>query len=252
MPGSTPDLTGHSVIVLHRMAKNSISEIFKTRGYAMLTQQCFENTGKPDYAVKHEESYDDIGTLNCAVINLTENFLKKQQEERNYISPQESDSIQEAVFKTTPEILWNYCIDPVLRKKWQGNTFSVRNKRNAENKFGTGSETHCIHGGYQRISKIIDFRPYDYFTAESRHRPAFLFPPLRGIFEFTSLSPTETKFSFRVRVLRRDPFTLFAAKYVAPWFIRMEMNFDRLRKVVESSDEVASESEERNKFLIAN
>ena len=232
LPGAGIDLVGFPVIVLHRLLKNRVYEQFHSKGYALITKDCLATDNIPTHAQPYEEHYEDVGVLKCYVINLEEQYIRKQAEERKYFEVEESDFVHEDTFPYSPEVLWNYCIYGDLRLKWQGNTHAVNNIKNNQNRIGVGSQVHCVHSGYKRKSLVIDSRPFHYFIVMSNHTPALFIPPMKVQYTMIPINKNETKLSIRVVLLRRNWFTLKIAQPLIIRFLKMEMNYEKLHQTL--------------------
>jgi uncharacterized protein YndB with AHSA1/START domain len=230
--GTTEDIAGPDVILVHRLMKNRVEEKHGLRAYALLTEACLERVGDIAGLQKHTETYEHIGTVNGALHDLRAALSAMKEARRVVIAPEEADVIHEGVLDSPPELLWQYFLDPELRMLWQGNTKSVVNSKNTAGRLSVDGETHCVHGGFQRISRILDARPFHYFTVLSRHKPAWMAPEGTVTFEFDPIDSERTRVSIRMRISRRDPLTVFMTRKIGPRMLNLEMNFDRLAAAI--------------------
>jgi hypothetical protein len=242
LPGTAEDVVGPDVILLHRLLKNSVTEKTGLRGYALLTNACLERIGKPSSIRPHTETYEHLGEVQCSVHDLRAVAQMMREARRIYIEPDEADFVYERIMHATPELLWSFNIDPQRRMQWQ-NITGVKNTRNVFGRSGVGGETHCSHGSFDRISRILDWRPFHYYTLESYHKPAWKGPPALVIFEFIPVDAERTRISFRLRSLRRDWLTLQIFRLFVKSFLHKEFTteYDRLEKELGSKVESSGE-----------
>jgi hypothetical protein len=63
-------------------------------------------------------------------------------------------------------VVWEWFYDPVKRNLWsEGVHWSAGSRPTGRT--GTGAQNHCAHGGTDSTEMILDWRPFDYATAES-------------------------------------------------------------------------------------
>lgn len=230
--GTADDLAGPDVILVHRLLKNSVVESTGIKAYALLTASCLERTGRPANAQSHCETCEHIGKIEGAVYDLKAVEEAMRAGRRVYVSREEADVIHERTFEASPEHLWMYCLDPARRMEWQGLTASVKNRMNSAGRLGVDGETHCVHTGFERISRILDCRPFEYFTVSVHHKPSWVIPPGIATFEMIPVDEQHTRLSIRTRVSRRDPITLWITRIVGPRLMAAEMRYDRLEVIL--------------------
>jgi hypothetical protein len=67
-------------------------------------------------------------------------------------------------FETSPAKLWEWINDPNKRMLWQPEN-SWESKRDESGITMKGSKNHCAHGKGTIIEDILDWRPFDYYSA---------------------------------------------------------------------------------------
>src|SRR5439155_745953 len=150
------DLAGTDVILVHRLMKNCVEEACGMRAYVILTAPCLARIGQLPGLQKHRETYEHIGDVNCSLHDLRGAHEAMKEAMRVEVTREDADVIHEGTLDASPELLWQYFMDPALRMLWQGNTKSVEIRKNSAGRLSMGGETHCVHGGFQRISRIQD------------------------------------------------------------------------------------------------
>ncbi len=246
VPGTAEDIVGPAVILLHRLLKNSVTEQMALRGYALLTKACLERMGEISSIRPHIETYEHIGEVRCGVYDLRSAEQKMRETRRVYLKPEEADYIYERIVPTSPDIMWSFIVDPQRRVEWQViNT--VENTRNDSGRMGIDAEFHCHHGAFSRMTRMQDWRPFQYMTnitIQTFHKTRFKSPPFLVTFELTPIDAQRTKLSFRMRSLRRDWFTLQFIRFFMKRSFDKENNFeyDRLDKVLTGLNSHAKEA----------
>jgi hypothetical protein len=236
LPGTAEDIVGRDVILLHRLLKNSVTEKMGLRGYALLTNACLQRMGNVSSIAPHTETYEHIGEVECGVYNLRAAEEKMREVRRVYLEPDEADYIYERIVNTSPELLWSFVIDPQRRMEWQA-IKEVKNTRNSAGRMGVDAEFHCDHGSFNRVTRMMDWRPFLYMTSrcvQAFHKLHWKGPPFLNMYEFIPLDAERTKLSFRSRSLRRDWFTMQLVRLFMKRLLdkEYEADFNRLDRVL--------------------
>ena len=67
------ELTGHDVILVHRLLKNTVSEALGLKGYALCTEACVNALGIDPVALhmaEGHEQYPDVGDVPVCIVDL--------------------------------------------------------------------------------------------------------------------------------------------------------------------------------------
>jgi hypothetical protein len=245
VPGTAEDIVGRDVILLHRLLKNSVTKKMGLRGYALMTNACLEQMGKPSSITPHSETYEHIGEVQCWVYDLRAAEQKMRETRRVYLTPNEADYSYERILCASPDLLWSFIVDPKRRLDWQV-IKTVKNKRNNSGRIGVDAEFHCDHGSFTRITRNVDWRPFHYMTSTTVqifHMLGWKAPTTLITFEFIPVDAQRTKLCFRLRCLRRDWFTMQLLRWVMKRALDKENDFEynRLEKVLA---ELADKSKE--------
>jgi hypothetical protein len=85
-------------------------------------------------------------------------------------------------------------MEPEKRLQWHADAVAETNDANADGRLGVGAVGHCDHGGSgAALHRLVDWRPFSYFTAELISTKGSLIGALFGIHtnEITCLEMTE-------------------------------------------------------------
>ena len=99
-----------------------------------------------------------------------------RDERRLYISSEDADFEATIDVPVPPALAWQYVVDPLERQRWacaQYDKNPDRDEPNARGRLGAGAKSHCGHGPgpIEAFREFIDWRPFDYFTAQhAEHR----------------------------------------------------------------------------------
>lgn len=163
---NTIDLVGSSVIVAHRLMKNSIKETTEVSDYAFFTTDSIHAMHLDDFAeatmVKHTETYEHIGDVNGYVYNLKPVWQRDRERHRVFIPPEEAMLETSFELPVSPPIAWDYLLDPGVRKSFLGADKIDTSK--VDGRMTVGSKYHCAHGDAVLDQVILDVQPFEYFT----------------------------------------------------------------------------------------
>jgi hypothetical protein len=67
--------------------------------------------------------------------------------------------------------VWEWLNDPQKRNQWYPSLLRWSARLRPGGRTGPGASNHCNHGVGNVIEKIIDWRPFDYYTVEMRAMP---------------------------------------------------------------------------------
>lgn len=163
------ELTGHDVILVHRLLKNAVADALGNRGYALLTEACVAALGLDPAALgmlEHRERYGDVGEMRAFVLDLEARYAEENERRRVFVAADEAAFEVDALVGAPPPVVWEYLTAPDKRTTWQGKVeeASVGGRRS------TGTTSVCVDGRALVYEEILDWRPFDYFT-ESRALP---------------------------------------------------------------------------------
>ncbi|MGI9641479.1 MAG: DUF2652 domain-containing protein [Acidimicrobiia bacterium] len=159
------ELTGPDVILVHRLAKGTATDIVGKHAYAVYTKatlDAMEMSPSILGFVPHTEDLDGIGEVEVFVQDLSIRWTFEQERNRDFVNA--SDAVYEVSFETpaAPEVVWDHLTDPVKRPEWQKLVSEVVTQ--TEGRRGVGTINHCMHGSDVILEHVSDWRPFSYLT----------------------------------------------------------------------------------------
>ena len=208
--GGIDDLAGPDVILVHRLLKNSITEVLGVQAYAFFTNACLRNMPASFVLNHHAETYDSFGETAGGVHDLGPVLRSMREARQIYISTGDADVVTTIEVPYPPAITWRYVVDPVERLRWACRIFD-RNPdpqvRNERGRIGPGASYHCNHGPTIATRECVDWHPFDYFTCRTTVTGRFgMMSPRPAIetAEFVLLDGGSTRVEHRLRVENRS------------------------------------------------
>lgn len=160
------ELTGHDVILVHRLAKGTAAEKIGTPAYAVFTRSTLDTMGMDPTIlgfVPHVETFDDIGDVEVFIQDLALRWTFEQERNRDFVTS--SEAVYEREFDTpaAPSVVWEYLTNPQKRPLWQTGVTELI--RQTEGRVGAGTVNHCMHGPDSiTVEHVSDWRPFSYVT----------------------------------------------------------------------------------------
>ncbi len=187
------ELTGRDVIVLHRLAKNTASDVLGTKAYVLLTAQYMDALALDGAALEmtaHVEAYDDVGEVACFLEDLGKRWVEEHERTRHYVG---SDAAAFELARSVPVdalTTWEWLTNPARRAEWNADEVLSVTPGGRER---PGVTNHCMHGPETVVERVLDWRPFDYYTK------GYELPGV-GLFAITTeLLPTEGETTIRFR-----------------------------------------------------
>lgn len=171
------DLAGRDVILVHRLLKNDVSPATGLRAYAFITDACRERLPAGLKLADHSESYESLGEVRGGVHDLAAVLQARREARRVFVEKSEADFEFLFDLPVPPAVAWQYWMDPAKRLLYEGSLESADCRPNEEGRTGVGAETHCCHGSWESMTRILDWRPYRYFTQRMQPVKAALMAP---------------------------------------------------------------------------
>lgn len=163
------ELVGSDVNLVHRLMKNHITEKTGWPAYVLFTEKALHSLNLPlENMHEQEETYEHLGPVQTRTFNLHPRYEELILTQRVLVSPEEADMIFEKEFSHPVNIVWDWIMD--ISKRNLAMDGKAHWKAAARNKGRTlpGSTNHCAHGKGVSIETILDWRPFEYSTVESR------------------------------------------------------------------------------------
>jgi len=90
---------------------------------------------------------------------------KYKAKNRQFVSDQEAWVKYEADFPFPPSLIWEYLTKPDLEAGFQHYDYAERTDTSG-GRIREGSGFHCAHGDLHVHSKILDWKPFEYYTMD--------------------------------------------------------------------------------------
>lgn len=226
--GKTKPL-GSSVNVAHRLLKNHVAETTGWQAYALFTKDCLEHINLDQTELHPQtETFEHIGDVETFSINLDKMYERFTNERVVFISQDDADLTIQRNFPITPSLLWEWFNDPKLKTRWNdGSDWNILSRPNG--RLGRGASNHCVNSKF--IERILDYRPFDYYTASMGRGPVeftltYKFEPLHDGCRFTWY----VKMNGFLPAAIRKPMT----KLLFEKGMGVHRNFDRLVNLIEA------------------
>ena len=185
------ELIGRDVIVVHRLLKNTVTDVTDASAYALITDACARamNLVPADLGMTpHTETYEVVGEIPGWVHDLERRWREEDERARVFVRPEETLLGTSYEVAVPPAVAWEYLTSPSRRVEWMAGVTDVIQDASG-NRRGVGGTNHCMHGEDAILEEVLDWRPYDYFTLRSTvHTPA---GPI-GIVNTFEIEPTAT------------------------------------------------------------
>ena len=165
--GDREELLGADVIVPHRMLKNHVSEQTGIKSYAIFSDVASQKLNLPEYCqnvVSHSETYEHLGEVPMCVHDLHPIWEKYKAKNRYFIDAQTAWVKCEVDLPFPPALIWEYLTKPDLEAGFLGYDYAERTDPGGRVQEGSGF--HCAHGDLHVYSRIMDWKPFEYYTLE--------------------------------------------------------------------------------------
>jgi hypothetical protein len=166
--GDREELLGADVIVPHRMLKNNVIEKTGVNAYALFTEaaaQALHLSELSQPLIPHTESYDHLGEVHMCVHDLRLVWEREQSKRRKFVTPEEAWIKHEEELPFPPSLIWEYLTTPALEAGFLGYDYAERVDP-LGGRVREGAGFHCAHGDLHVYSKILDWKPFEYYTME--------------------------------------------------------------------------------------
>lgn len=167
---SIRELVGSDVNLAHRLMKNHVTEITGWKAYALFSAQALMSlTVNPESLHPQIESYEHLGDVQTYSLNLRERYEAITAARHMFVAADEADYVLIQDFPAAPPIVWEWLTDMQMRNTWSAETGAVWSIIARPNgRYGPGARNHCAHGKGTSEETILDWRPFDYLSSETR------------------------------------------------------------------------------------
>jgi uncharacterized protein YndB with AHSA1/START domain len=199
--GTSEELVGSDVIVVHRLLKNGVTNATGFGAYALYTDACLAAMGLDDPSasgmVRHVEAFEDVGDIGGWVVDLGTAWTAELQRARLVVEAKDALRIYQAIADAPPALAWDYITSPQLRPLWQGAVEAVVREAGPPGRRGIGTVNHCMHGKDAIIEEVVDWEPNDHVTYRSL-LPVPGAPKLLNTFQLTDIGDGRTRIELRI------------------------------------------------------
>jgi hypothetical protein len=158
------ELTGHDVIVVHRLLKNGVTERLGLRAYALFTDACVRALGLDPGALglrRHVERYAEADDVVAHISDLEARWRAEQERGRVRVGTEEAAFSVEVALPGGVELTWELLTAPQKRLLWQVDAIE---QADLGGRRATGTASVCVDGRAKIYEEILDWRPFDYVT----------------------------------------------------------------------------------------
>jgi uncharacterized protein YndB with AHSA1/START domain len=160
------ELVGSDVNLIHRLTKNHITEATGWQAYMLFTEQCLNRIGL-NLANAHVqvEEYEHLGEIKTFNVNLHQRYKEISEARRIILDEKDADLTLQIDFLTPPAVTWEWIHNPEKRNSWNGGHVTWSAGDRLQGRPGIGSSNHCAHGKSITTEVIVDWHPFEYYTA---------------------------------------------------------------------------------------
>jgi hypothetical protein len=237
------DLAGPDVILVHRLLKNDVRERTGCGAYALLTNAALLTAPGVGLST-HTQRTDDFGDVEGGVLDLRESLRRTRESRRVFLAPEECDFAYTMHLPVPPAEAWEWWTNPARSPQWQREVAGMHLERNTSGRQGVEGVMHCAHGSYDTLARYLDWRPFEYYTAERvASRKGLTVPPdWVETVEFAALGANGTDVTYRFRVLDRGLRSRLMLRVLRPMARRTFAAADRdLNALIANLDAAARE-----------
>jgi uncharacterized protein YndB with AHSA1/START domain len=179
------ELVGSDVNLVHRLLKNRVTESTGWRAYMLLTEKYLEHlTLDLEHMHPQTEQIEHLGSVKTYSIDLHARYKEFSEARRIVLDEKDADIVFRVDFPTPPAVTWEWIQDPLRRNQWMGGHIHWTKGERPRGRAGVGASNHCAHGKTVSTEVMVDWRPFEYSTADSFDNgkktvtETFLFEPL--------------------------------------------------------------------------
>jgi hypothetical protein len=134
----------------------------------MFTEQCLNHNGL-NLADAHVqmEAYESLGEIKTFNIDLHKRYKEICEARCIVLEEKEADFTLQIDFPTPPSVIWEWIHNPDKRNLWNGGHVTWSAGDRPQGRPGIGSSNHCAHGKSVSTEVMVDWHPFEYYTAHS-------------------------------------------------------------------------------------
>lgn len=151
------------MIVIHRLLKNHVTEKTGCRAYTLYSDAAIQQLGLEGICslmTPHSEEYEHLGEVKTWIQNMHPVWEKKKELTRVQILPEKILYKVATDIRSSPEIIWDYLIQPDhLNVLLAGTRTEVANRQNDQ--VAVGTTFRCYHGDSFIPLTILEWQPFE-------------------------------------------------------------------------------------------
>jgi len=164
--GNYAELVGNDVNMVHRLLKNSVTDVLGISAYAFYTSavvDALKDSEIFDLMPTHEDHYPNVGKIKGYVQDMHEVWDRKKNELRVVVTEDEAMITVEVDYPVPPMILWNYITNPQYRAIIYNSDYQVLENQHG-GRAGIDTIYVCAHGDVKFFHTILDWQPFEQYT----------------------------------------------------------------------------------------
>ncbi len=166
------ELAGPDVILVHRLMKNTVTEVTGLAAYGLITRAAIEAigvAGDADGMVEHVENYEDFGDVTVYLADLAAAWDAQAERRRQVVSRQDAVGYSKVFVPVAPWIAWAYATDGEVKKRMYG--VETHERTDGGGRLGIGATFHCKHQLGDVDYLLVDMDAPRYYTNANRAGP---------------------------------------------------------------------------------
>ncbi|CUH43973.1 DUF2652 domain-containing protein [Ruegeria atlantica] len=176
--GSTKDISGPDVILVHRMTKTEVNEHTGIRSYALFSEAAAQAMNISEIMKPFSQDFDHFGEVRMKVYDLAKSWeTLRANREREFLREEDGVWTMRYHFDAPIGVVWEALVAPEQKLKWMNSVSDIR-MENPLGRLGPGSGYHCAHAMAEFFYRVTDWEPFEYFSTRilDPARPVVSFP----------------------------------------------------------------------------
>ena len=164
--GAHQGIAGPTVVLAHRLLKNTVAEKIGCGAYVLFTSQAvaaLHLTERAQGMTPHEEAYEHLGSVQCHVEDLSKRWTELSAEKGFRVQPEDSWLTLSENVPVARGVAWEYFSNPELQRQWTA-ADSFTSKHPRPGRPGPGTVSHCVHGRDVKVLKTLAWSPLHFAT----------------------------------------------------------------------------------------
>ena len=192
---------GSDINLSHRLLKNSIGQATGWNAYTLLTKTALDRVGLSlDGMHAGSESYEHFGEVKTFSFDLNSRYEEMKRTWRTILNSSETHDTLVVDFPVPEAVLWEWIHDPEKRNLLGEGKASWSTSSRPGGRTGPGAMNHCAHGKGTITETVLDWSPFEYFSAEYQGGPW----PFVMTYELQPLKEG-TRLIWKMRIVSRLP-----------------------------------------------